>query len=465
MKKNLQTITFPNLIPNFWQRNFKSKEIAQDIYENFLTPHLKKYLLAQNAHTELKNILHINTAAGKGGAAKVAYEFLNGNFNSLGYNSRMLVATNYTDDNDTILTLKTQNMPLHKMLHRYSRKNGMLDFYNLESFNIPEIQAFNDADVINLHNIHGAYFSIFMLPLLTSLKPTIWTLHDEQAFTGHCSYSFECGKWLDGCGNCPDLNYYPKIKKDTTKFLLDLKKKIYDASEFTVVCPSEWLAGRVRRSVLGDKDVRVIYNCVKTDVFKLADKNQARNELKLPPDKKILMFSASGGFKNPQKGGKYLLDVYNMLKKRDDLLFLNIGGNSNNKNPNWLDIPYIKDESLMAKYYSAADLFIYPSLVESFGLVVAEALSCGTPVVAFNTSALPEIIEHGRTGYLAHYKDVDDFINGINTFLNNDELRLSAGKEGRSKVLSNFTVEKTVNGYLNLYKEAINVRTNEVRKV
>ncbi|MFA6990378.1 MAG: glycosyltransferase, partial [Candidatus Gastranaerophilaceae bacterium] len=105
------------------------------------------------------------------------------------------------------------------------------------------------------------------------------------------------------------------------------------------------------------------------------------------------------------------------------------------------------------QYYSAADLFIYPSMAESFGLVIAESMACETPVVAFNNSAIPELIEHLETGYLAENKNVDDFINGIQTFLNNDELRTSAGIKAREVVLTKFTINKMLSGYISLYDE------------
>jgi glycosyltransferase involved in cell wall biosynthesis len=92
-------------------------------------------------------------------------------------------------------------------------------------------------------------------------------------------------------------------------------------------------------------------------------------------------------------------------------------------------------------------------MAESFGLVIAESMACETPVVAFNNSAIPELIEHLETGYLAENKNVDDFINGIQTFLNNDELRTSAGIKAREVVLTKFTINKMLSGYISLYDE------------
>ncbi len=290
MIPNPHETTFPNII----ERNFKTRKIAQKIYEGFVLLYLKKYPKTTPDKQNLEKILHINTAVAKGGAAKVAYDFLCKNLVLKGYKSKVLTGSNYGKPSDDIKELRTTNIKLHKLLHRYQKNAGILDFFNLESFNIPDLELFKNTDLVHLHNLHGAYFSPFVLPYLTSLKPTIWTLHDEQSFTGHCAYSFDCDKWQTGCGNCPDLDYYPKIKKDTTDFLLQTKKKIYDFSDFTVVCPSHWLANRAKQSVLGNKDIKVIYNGIDENVFTPTAKAYARKKLDLPLDKKILLFNASG---------------------------------------------------------------------------------------------------------------------------------------------------------------------------
>ncbi len=442
-----------NTSPDFWQRNFKKRKIAQKVYEGFVLLHLKKYPKIKPIKPHPENILHINTAAGKGGAAKVAYNFLCRNLNKKGYNSSILTGANYGEISKDIFELDVKNIKLHKLLHRYQKSAGIIDFYNLESFNIPELQCFKQADIIHLHNLHGAYFSPFLLPYLTSLNPTIWTLHDEQSYTGHCAYSFECKKWRTGCGNCPDLNFYPKIRKDTTNFLLQTKKKIYNFSDFTVVCPSYWLANRAKQSILGNKKIRVIYNGIDEKVFTPTAKPYARKMLGLPLDKKILLFSASGSVKNPQKGGKYLLETYKKLKNKDKYLFINLGSHKPSKKKNWLDVPYINDDNNLSLYYSAADLFIYPSQAEVFGLVIAEAMACQTPVIAFSNSAIPELVNHMQTGYLAENKNADDFINGIKTFMENDNLRKNAGIKAREAVLEKFTLDGMINQYIQLYEE------------
>jgi len=452
----MNTKTLEQIDVTLYQKCFSQRKLSQKIYENFVLLQLKKFHKQYDKKSELKNILQINTAVGRGGAAKVAHNYLNLNLNRLGYNSTLLAGTIYTENEPYTQKIECKNIKLHKFLHKYQKNSGLLDFYNLSCFDIPELEIFKAADVVHLHNLHGSYFSPFLLPRLTSFKPTVWTLHDEQAFTGHCAYAFDCNKWQNGCGNCPDINFYPKIKKDTTNFLLNTKKKIYDLSNFTVVCPSNWLSERAKNSILAGKSVRTIYNGIDEKIFINTSKKQARERLKLPLDKKILMFSASGSIKNPQKGGKYVFELYEKLKHNKNLLFLNIGGGKgHNISKNWIDIDYINDESTMALYYSASDVFIYPSMAETFGLVVAEAMACCTPVVAFNNSALPEIILHKETGYLAENRNIDDFINGVEFFINSDDICFNAGKNARRRIEQEFTLDAMVNNYIELYKEIL----------
>ncbi len=464
MYKKSKRYNMDKLSPKIIEQTILQSSFAKSYYKNFLLPKIKKHPSPLSEEV-LRNILAINTATGRGGAAKVAHDFLNKNLNKKGYSSKILVNKAFGEKDNSIIELEQNNPKLHKLLHKVSRSLGWLDFFNPACFEIPKLQEFQKADIVHLHNLHGAYFSPFILPELTSLKPTIWTLHDEQAYTGHCSYSFKCNKWMTGCGNCPDLNYYPKLKKDTTNFLINTKKEIYDSSHLTIVVPSNWLAERAKKSILSNKEVKVIYNGIDEKIFSPTKKNIARNILNLPMDKKILLFSASGGIKNPQKGGKHLIEVFNFLKNQEDILFLNLGGDSGVKHSRWIDVPYIIDEKKLALYYSAADLFVYPSLVESFGLVAAESLACETPVITFNYSALPEIVDN-EVGYLAEYKNSQDLIKGIKIFLNNKTLTKNAGIKGRKKIKENFTLDKMVNNYINLYSEILqNITKNNRDKL
>ncbi|MCK5345273.1 MAG: glycosyltransferase, partial [Candidatus Heimdallarchaeota archaeon] len=323
------------------------------------------------------------------------------------------------------------------------------------TFQIKNRKDVANADIIHLHNLHGGYFNPLALPDLTKLKPTVYTLHDMWSLTGHCAHSFDCDKWQTGCGNCPYLNVYPKLWYDVTHKLWGIKKDIYKRSDLVVVTPSRWLKNKIEKSILSDKNVHLIYNGIDHEIFRPMNKTEVRKKLNLPLDKTILMFSAHYGIRNFWKGGDYLLKALEQIDD-ENIFFLNVGSSENldkriKSSIEWVSIPYIDNEITMAEYYAASDLFLYPSLADNCPLVVLESMACGTPVIAFETGGIPELITNMRSGYIARYKDVGDFVKGIKLFLNDMDLRTKAGLSARKDVETHFTLDKMVTLYEELY--------------
>lgn len=433
-----------------------SKTIGELYYQKNLLPKIKKYEIVPPQKDKPTNILFINTTSDKGGAAKAVNEMLCKPLREKkGYKTNLLVAIdNSKEKKDYIEVLKSGNNTKQKFLSRLQKATGYQDFFAPKSFNIEYLKVFKDCDILHLHNLHGNYFSPPALPKLTALKPTVWTLHDAHALTGHCACFYDCNKWIEGCADCPDLNSYPAVQVDSTAFIWKVKRKIYENSNITYVCPSNWLKQEAQKGILKDKDIRLIPNGIDEQVFLNYDKIQARKELNLPLDKKILIFSANDGVENVQKGGVYIEQIYKHYQNRDDLVFLAIGSTkTETRTKNFINIGYIENQETLAKYYSAADLFIYPTLTDNLPFVVLESLSCGTPVISFNTGGIPEEIEHLKTGYIAKYKDFQDFIYGIELFLNDDNLRKNASIEARKTVEKRFSVGITVDNYIQLYNE------------
>jgi len=425
-----------------------------------LFPKIKEYNDSPLKKQYPENVLHINTWAGRGGAAKCAYDHLCVSLRaSANYDSNILVKESFVSGEDNGCSI-IENYQTEEQLDLImgEKELGWLDFCKLASFDIKNSNIFKDSDILHLHNLHGWYFSPFALPELTSLKPTVWTLHDEHSFTGHCAFTYQCEKWRSSCKNCPNLDTYPRLGVDSAEFLRKTKKIIYDYSSFVVVCPSLWLKNRAEKSILKNKDIRHIPNGVDINIFNLKNKLEMRKKLNLPLDKKILLFSSDFGTDNPYKGGEYIKQTYEILKNREDLFFLIIGGDSTElTDKNLKKVEYLYNEKDLSEYYSASDLFIYPTLADNFPYVVLESMACGTPVVAFNTGGVPEQIQHCKTGYLAKYKDTLDFINGINLFINNEQLLFSAGIEANKFIEAHFTLELSINRYINLYEEIYSI--------
>lgn len=436
------------------------KKLFRNFYTEYCFNNLFKGLEKEIKTTpakgkDLKNILYINTLAGKGGAARIAYDGLCKGVRNKGFSSDIYVNENFAQDDKKVHLIKKLAPKEQKLLLNAQYKNSWLDFFFFQSFEISKTEVFKRADLVHFHNLHGGYFSPFAIAHLSKLKPAVWTLHDQQAFTGHCACVFDCEKWKTGCHDCPDIENYPGILNDTSAFLYEIKKKIYQNSGLTIVAPSKWLLNMVKESILGHFDIKLIYNGVNPNIFKNINKNEARDKLDLPKDKKILLFSALTGLDDPLKGGEFIKTAYEELKN-DDILFICTGGKEKREiNENFFEFEYIADENELALFFAASDLFIYPALTDNCPLSVLESMSCGTPVISFKTGGIPELVQHLESGYIADYKDKNDFVNGIKTLLNSEELLKKCSHQAREIVLTEFTIDLMLEKYMELYYETI----------
>lgn len=440
---------------NFIRKPFAylSAGITANLYfrEN-LVPRIKKFKACDKGGQQINRILQINDNDTYGGSARVCMS-LHRRFKELGYNAKMLAKHSYSNDDDVIILVESSE-EIQKNLYQYQRKQGMINLFNLSSFRIKNLAVFKSADIINLHNTLGNYFNLITLPEISSLKPIVWTLHDMHAFTGHCIHSFNCDKWQRGCGDCPYPSVFPPIEKDNTNLVWNYKKDIYENSNLTIVCPSKWLKNKVEKGILRKTDTKLIYNGIDESVFYPREKKKMREFLRLPLNKKIITFCAFLGASNFFKGGQYVNKLYDHYKNRD-ILFLVIGGEQGNNKHNWINISHVDQKELMAAFYSASDLVICPSIADNCPLVVLESLACGTPVIAFKTGGIPELIEHKKTGYLAKYRDIEDFINGIELFLYDDTTFKEAQILAVQKFKEKFSLSLMTNEYLKLYEEVM----------
>ena len=401
-------------------------------------------------------ILHINTAFDQGGAA-LLMRIITKNLEQNPSIEQFFIVKESTEEkaNTVFQTKDFSNIFGYQKFSRIISEQGFLyRFLPLEAHFILNKAREISPDIIHLHNLHGGYFQTNILPKLATIAPIVWTFHDMFPITGHCAYSFECEKWKTGCGNCERLDIYPSIKKDRTNALWNYKNKIFNSADFTIVTPSLWLKKCVEESFLKNKDIRLIYNGIDLKNFKKTDKAKARNELGLPQNKKIVLFSANGGVKNPFKGGEFVFEAFEKLKNHSDILFLNIGGKNEEKSENWLDFGYVKEPKTMAKLHSAAEIYLFPTLAETFGLTIVEAMSCGLPVVTFETGGVPEIIENNKTGFVVEYKNGEMLASALKKLLDDDKLRQKMA-ENAVEASKNFSSKRMALEYLKLYEELL----------
>jgi glycosyltransferase involved in cell wall biosynthesis len=401
----------------------------------------------------MPSVLHVSASDAVGGSARSAYRLHSG-LRDIGWRSRMLVGDRSTDDAD-VRPLK-RNVAWRAADRAAGTVTNAFDlqyvFYP-SSFGVVRDPWFREADVVQLFNLHGGYFSHSALPLLTRRRPTIWRLSDQWAFTGHVVYSYECDRWRHGCGSCPHLHDYPALKRDTTALLWRWKRRVYARSALTIVAPSRWIEGLAKESpLLGSFPVHRIANGVDLDVFRPVDKAEARSALGLDPARPTVLFSAPD-LADRRKGGAVLRAALARLEDADfDLVVAGANAADLARPARALGA---LDEGRLALAYAAADMFVLPTLQENLPNSVLESMASGTPVVASDVGGVPDAVRHLDNGYLVPPAHAGALAEGIRTLLGDGELRARLSASARATVENEFGSELEARRFAELYEEVL----------
>lgn len=314
----------------------------------------------------------------------------------------------------------------------------------------------SDADIVHLHWVQGEMLSIADIGRIQ--KPIVWTLHDMWAFCGAEHYT-EDERWRDGYRVYNRPAYESGF--DLNRWTWARKLKHWQ-QPMEVVTPSKWLSNCVVESALmRNWPVSVVANPIDTARWKPIDKLFSRELLGLPPNVPLLLFGAMGGSQDPRKGFDLLLKALEHL--RDDLSAQNMelvvfGQNAPTSALN-LGFPihytgHLYDDFSLCALYSAADVVVVPSRQESFGQTASESLACGTPVVAFSSTGLLDIVEHQRNGYLAKPFDSGDLAKGITWVFSNSKI-INFRQSARIYAEKNFSYRLIAQKYHAVYQKAI----------
>lgn len=296
--------------------------------------------------------------------------------------------------------------------HGFGSKKATLDF-------IEKIEKL-DPDVIHLHNIHGYYINIEILfeYFKKADKPIIWTLHDCWAFTGHCTY-FEysgCECWrIDGDHKCIQKRSYPStfLINNSQDNYKRKRKAFTGIKDLTIVTPSKWLAKLVSESFLNEYPTKIINNGIDLEIFQPTPSLlKEKYDIK---EKSIILGVANNW--EQRKGYKYFIKLAKLINQNYVIILVGLNKKQLKSLPNNI-IGIAKTSSVkeLAEIYSAADVFVNPTLEDNFPTTNLEALACGTPVITFATGGSIETIDRD-TGFVIEKGNLGELINiieGIN---------------------------------------------------
>ena len=409
-------------------------------------------------------VRHLSHSDAGGGAARSAYR-IHQSLRAAGVDSRMWVdkaiAGDWTVDGPVskvakamaavrgyavtplIKTLKTDNPNIHSPSI-------------LPSKWVKRINAC-DADIVNLHWVQSEMLSIADIAHIK--KPLVWTLHDMWAFCGAEHVTHE-NRWRDG---------YKRDNRPAHESGFDLnrhtwqRKCKYWKRPMQIVCPSQWLADCVRASALMHAwPVEVVPNPINTDRWQPVDQRLARQLIGIKQNCPLILFGAIGGGKDPNKGFDLLLAALAHLRNEPSLqnLQLMVFGQLAPQSPPQLDFPlhytgHLHDDLSLRILYSAADVMVVPSRQEAFGQTASEAHACGTPVVAFNTSGLRDIVDDRVTGALAEPFKPESLASAIRWVLKDQKRQHSLGAAARERAKRLWNSGRIAGLYAEVYGKAM----------
>ena len=335
------------------------------------------------------------------------------------------------------------------LLFYFKRKNQLFSS-NIFGMDISSHALIKKADIIHLHWINHGFVSINSLSKIR--KPLLFTMHDNWLFTGGCHHFFNCRGFEKTCGQCPTLN--SSHTSDLSAIVLARKKKVFMNFNYQLVAISQWMKNASQSSILfKNEEINVIPSAIDVDFFYLKSSIVCRKEFGFSKTEKIVLIGAQE-IDSPYKGIGLAIEALEKFTAFP-LTIITFGNGEiiiNNSQHKVKNLGFISSKEKMASLYAASNLFFAPSLAEGFGMTVAEAQACGTPVLAFRNTGPEDIVQHQISGYLAHYADSNDLFAGLNYCLDTgfDQKKFS------EMASSKFSIVKTVEDYKKIYYNLVN---------
>jgi len=416
----------------------------------------------KNRSTPGPRILQVADHQMKGGAAIAGHQLFTGLKNN-GVNVKLI----------SFSASARNELACHDWVHLFK---SMPDSFNQNSVNRPaspsqvwfevvsSVLNNEQPEIINIHNIHeaihyhGVPFDIF--EVMAFKARLVFTLHDMWLLTGRCAYAGDCNRFAElSCDEkCPTVSEYPCLEPMQVSNAFNRKRELLlKHPETVIVAPSEWLAGEVRKSYLGNHRIEVIPYGIDLGIFSPdPSRTSFRNKCGIKRDEFVLL-SAAADLSDKRKGMHLLWDALQMIKSEVVLMLVGNGKSipALPDNVRVIHQGFVTDQSDMARLYSAADIFVCSTLADNLPCVLIESISCGTPCIGFKSGGVPDVVRPNITGWLADETSAKSLAKLINSIVLNPnhaaELRTSCRKIAESEYAINLQAER----YEALFKELI----------
>lgn len=396
-------------------------------------------------------VMQINTVCGSGSVGRITVDLIQALEAEGGAG---LAAFGRREGPSGVSTYKfgtNLDMGIH-VLHTFFRGEHGFASKKQTGHLLQKIEEYN-PDIIHLHNIHGFYLNVEQLfaYLKKSGRPVVWTLHDCWSFTGHCAHFdyIGCMKWKTGCENCPQYkSVYPyALFKDNSKENYRRKKAAFTGvPRLTIVTPSQWLSRLVKGSYLKEYPVRVIPNGIALNKFRPVDKGLRK---RLGMEEKFILLGVAGMWEK-HKGYAYFEALADRLDESCQIILVGLSRQKLKKlHPKIYGVMRTNSMEELAEYYSMADVYVNPTLEDTFPTTNLEALACGTPVITFATGGSVESVDES-TGKIVPKGDTEKLLQAIRELWGEPSKRMACLKKAEG-----YNKDDRFREYLMLYREVL----------
>ena len=292
----------------------------------------------------------------------------------------------------------------------------------------------------------------FFRPMGRSGRPLFWTLHDMTPLTGGCAYDYGCGRFVEGCGQCPQLAK-PESRDASSRFFA-IKHKAIDvlsAEQMVLLPPNRWMENQIARSpVLSRFRREVIPYGVDIPNETILGSAAHADHLQL--------IAAAVDTLDRRKNLSLLLDALaalpDTLRARVRLTLIGQGDAPVSPPCPVTTTGYIEGSEALAAHYAAADLYVHPALEDNQPNTVLEAMAAGTPALVCDTGGVAEMIPTGHNWpMIVPRNDKESMTRALAWWIENRQQAAAAGQHCRSHVEKHFSRSLQIERHVKLYQE------------
>lgn len=338
---------------------------------------------------------------------------------------------------------------------------------------IVETQEWKNADVVHYQLLRGFPISAYEMNRLFEGKKAVWTIHNSWPFTGGCIHPLQCEKWKNGgCHDCARQDAESVVNSSFASEEYQYKKKCYKMSDFPIIVTTDYMKDQISQSILSKHPVYKIPFGLKKEEFESGDINGFCKKYGIHKYKFTIGFRNNNG---KLKGTKYIFEALRLLidtveKNEEDvqkIQIISVGGKEmpddisrrvETHSLEWLN------GSDIGSFYEKCDIFLMPSLAESFGLMSIEAMAHGCVVITFKSTAPAEIIGAPKYGVAVKYGNSTAITEEILHLLYNDGARERLSARGKEYVKEMYSFENYVKAHMMLYEKMIQGSYTNQRK-